>query len=99
LICLIPSQTDPQGAFPIRFFSRLLIAAYLLEAGLLLVMAPWTLLWERNYFAQLWPWLDTVMDNLYVRGAVSGVGLVTGWTGVRDLVSLIMGRWNRNDEA
>lgn len=62
-------------------------------------MAPWTLLWERNYFAAIWPWLDGVMGNLYVRGAVSGVGLVTGWTGVRDLVSAFAARWSRTDAS
>jgi hypothetical protein len=55
-------------------------------------MAPWTLLWDRNYFGDLWPWLDGIMENLYARGAVSGVGLITCWTGVRDLASAIMGR-------
>lgn len=62
-------------------------------------MAPWTLLWERNYFAQLSPWVESVMSNLYVRGAVSGVGLITGWAGVRDLVSLLMGRWSRSEDV
>ncbi|MCC7185835.1 MAG: hypothetical protein IT185_06325 [Acidobacteria bacterium] len=55
-------------------------------------MAPWTLLWERNYFGDLWPWLDAIMENLYARGAVSGVGLVTTWAGVRDLFAVVTGR-------
>jgi len=33
------------------------------------------------------------MENLYARGAVTGVGLVTAWAGLRDLVSAVMGRW------
>ena len=57
-------------------------------------MAPWTPLWERNYFAALWPWLDILMSNRFVRGAVSGVGLVTAWAGVKDLSSAFMARWS-----
>ena len=57
-------------------------------------MAPWTPLWERNYFAALWPWLEVAMDNRFVRGAVSGVGLVTAWAGVKDLSSAFMARWS-----
>jgi len=55
-------------------------------------MAPWTLMWERNYFGDLWPWLDAIMDNMYARGAVTGVGLVTAWAGLRDLWSAMKGR-------
>ena len=49
-------------------------------------------MWERNYFGDLWPWLDVIMDNMYARGAVTGVGLVTAWAGLRDLVSAMKGR-------
>ena len=55
-------------------------------------MAPWTQLWERNYFGDLWPWLDGIMENMYARGAVSGVGLITAWAGVRDLWSAMKAR-------
>ncbi len=67
--------------------TRLLVAAYLVEAGLVLTITPWTLFWERNYFAQVWPWIGAWMFNPYVRGAVTGVGLVTAVAGVRDLAS------------
>lgn len=62
-------------------------------------MAPWTQLWDRNYFGDLWPWLDVVMENMYARGAVSGVGLITAWSGLRDLISAIMGRWASANDA
>jgi len=83
---LIPSIAEAI----IRFFSRLLIAAYLIEAGVLLVLAPWSGLWERNYFAITLPWLGVWMASAYVRGAVTGVGLVTALGGLRDLVSAFM---------
>jgi hypothetical protein len=57
-------------------------------------MAPWTALWERNYFAALWPWLDVAMRNNFVRGAVTGVGLITAWAGVKDLSGAFMARWS-----
>ena len=59
-------------------------------------MAPWTPLWERNYFAALWPWLGIVMGNNFVRGAVTGVGLITAWAGVKDLSGAFMARWSTN---
>lgn len=59
-------------------------------------MAPWTPLWERNYFAALWPWLEVAMGNNFVRGAVSGVGVITAWAGVKDLSGAFMARWSAN---
>jgi hypothetical protein len=70
----------------------LLIAAYLIEAGVLLVLAPWSALWQRNYFAAQWPWLGVWMASPYVKGAVTGVGLITALGGLRDLVSAFMMR-------
>ena len=54
----------------------MLLALYLLEAGLLLILAPWTQFWDRNYFAALQPWVATWATHAYVKGAVSGVGVV-----------------------
>jgi hypothetical protein len=38
------------------------------------------------------PWLATLQANPFVRGAISGIGLVTGVAGVRDLVSVFSAR-------
>lgn len=49
---------------------------YLLEAGLLLVVVPWTVFWERNFFVERVPAVSTITLNPFVRGAISGIGLV-----------------------
>lgn len=76
--------------------TRLLVGAYLVETGVLLVLAPWTALWDRNLFAMT-PWLGGLMNNAYVRGGVTGVGLVTASAGVRDLAALIAAWWSSPD--
>jgi hypothetical protein len=58
------------------FVARLIFIVYFLEVGLLLVIAPWSVLWDRNYFIHLWPALGVLMGNGYVRGAVSGLGFI-----------------------
>lgn len=55
----------------------MLLALYLLEAGLLLILAPWTQFWDRNYFSALAPMLAAWVAHPYVRGAVTGVGIVS----------------------
>jgi hypothetical protein len=40
------------------------------------VLIPWSTFWERNYFVEWSPVLETVLTSNYVRGAISGLGLV-----------------------
>ena len=71
---------------------RLLVAAYLIEAGLLLIVAPWTGSWQHNYFGSLVPPLGLVMTNAFVRGGISGIGVITAIAGLRDLASTLFAR-------
>jgi hypothetical protein len=58
-------------------------------------MAPWTALWDRNFFADAVPALGTWMANEYVRGGVTGVGVVTAIAGLRDLTNAVLARLPR----
>ena len=55
---------------------RLLLTAFFVEAGAVLLLAPWSQFWDRNYFAQSVPLIHALMINNFVRGAVSGLGIV-----------------------
>ena len=57
-------------------FSRFLSFAYLAEAGLVLLVVPWTQFWERNYFVEAGAASSVVLQDHFVRGAISGVGIV-----------------------
>ena len=64
---------------------RLLYVAFFLEVGLLLVVLPWSGFWEKNYFAMAWPWLRELLANNFIRGGVTGLGLVNLYAGFADL--------------
>lgn len=53
---------------------------------------PWSRFWERNYFADLMPGLHVAMTNNYVRGAISGLGLVNIWIALTELGEMIARR-------
>lgn len=72
--------------------TRLLLVAYFLEVGLLLFVVPWSGFWERNYLAHLVPGLGAVAGNFFVRGAVSGLGLVNVAAGLSELLSVFSAR-------
>ena len=64
---------------------RLLFMAFFVEVGLLLIVLPWLPYWDRNYFVSIWPPLRPVLVNDFVRGAVSGLGLLNLVAGFSEL--------------
>ena len=71
---------------------RLLLVAYFLEVGLLLVLVPWSGFWDRNYFVTALPVLQDVLRNNYVRGAVSGLGIVKLLRGFDEHATVLLTR-------
>ena len=55
---------------------RVLVLLVWLELGLLLILLPWTAVWETNYFLNRYPGLLPLLLNPYLRGAISGLGLM-----------------------
>jgi hypothetical protein len=77
--------------------SRLLIIAYFIEVGLVLLVVPWSVFWDRNFFAESIPVLHEILKNNFVRGAVSGLGLVNLAAGLADLAVIALGRRLRGE--
>ena len=44
--------------------------------GVILVVAPWTSLWDANYLLNPHPVLRSLLLSAFTRGTVSGLGLV-----------------------
>jgi hypothetical protein len=82
----------------ISFLTRVLFAAYFLEAGLILIVAPWSGFWDRNLFLYTVPALQEVLASPFARGAVSGVGAITVIAGLAEL-SGVLSRRNRSSHA
>ena len=68
--------------------SALLLIVFCLEIGTFLLMFPWTEWWERNFFSSLVPEWHRFWDNAYVRGAVSGLGVVNLYISVLEIFRL-----------
>jgi hypothetical protein len=70
----------------------LLMAAFFLEVGFVLLVVPWSSYWDLNFFSQSWPPLHTLLTSNYVRGAVSGLGIVNVLAAVGEIARLFEGR-------
>ena len=44
--------------------------------GVILTVAPWTPIWDANQLLQPYPWLRGVVLSPFLRGLVSGLGLL-----------------------
>jgi hypothetical protein len=56
--------------------ARIIILLLWLTLGLALILAPWSDAWETNYFLYQYPALGIILKNLYLRGAISGLGFM-----------------------
>jgi hypothetical protein len=55
---------------------RVVLLLFWLELGLVLILVPWSEIWEINYFLYQYPALGYYVKNFFLRGAISGLGLV-----------------------
>jgi len=100
------TQTTPQGneVLPspggptwFRRLSSVLFVIFCFELGLFLIVYPWTEAWTDNYFSMAVPdtmataWRD-LWNNSYVRGGVSGLGLVNVWIAMAEVFQMFTRR-------
>jgi len=59
---------------------------------LVLLVTPWSEFWDHNYFVSTVPALRAVLQNNFVRGAVTGIGVLTVMAGLAELGAVLAGR-------
>jgi hypothetical protein len=64
---------------------RLLIVGIFLEIGIVLIFVPWSEYWDANYFVETLPFAS----SNFIRGAVSGLGVLNLLAAVAELASII----------
>ena len=59
---------------------------FCLEVGIILTALPWTRIWTENSLLLGYPQVREFLMQNFVRGLVSGIGLVDIWMGVAEAV-------------
>jgi hypothetical protein len=67
--------SDNYGSMAHRVL-RIVILLVWLEFGLVLVLVPWSEIWEANYFLYQYPGFGFFAKNPFLRGAISGLGVL-----------------------
>ena len=57
-------------------FVRWIVLLIWIELGFVLILVPWSEIWEVNYFLFQYPALGFLLKNPFFRGAVSGLGVM-----------------------
>lgn len=82
-------QPLPEYADAPVWLQRIFMGTYVLFCmvlGLWLVVLPWTTNWFPAGFVARWPALQDMLRSGFVRGAVTGLGLVDIWCGVLEVI-------------
>lgn len=87
-----PAASAPPGAKVSRTsiwlhrLSLVIFVIFCIELGMLLAVLPWTRIWTNNSLLAAHPaWRALAQDN-FVRGIITGIGLVDVWIGIWEAV-------------
>jgi len=86
-VLVIPSP--PARQQPSLWMHRIWLAVFVLfslEVGIILTLLPWTRIWTENSLLLGYPQLREFLTHNFVRGLISGLGLVDIWMGVAEAV-------------
>lgn len=55
---------------------RIVLLLLWFELGVVLILLPWSDVWDVNYFLYQYPQLGFLLKNFYLRGMISGLGII-----------------------
>ena len=87
-VLVMPPVKKPKR--PHLWLQRLWLVVFVLfclEVGIILSVLPWTRLWTDNSLLLSYPAAREFLNYGFVRGVVSGLGLVDIWMGVAEAVT------------
>jgi len=80
----VPSKPSPPAW--VRRLWLVIYVAFCLELGMLLIVLPWKSVWHSNVLLADYPALRALFQNYFLRGLVTGLGIIDVWLGVSEAV-------------
>jgi hypothetical protein len=85
----LPHRADETPGAPIwlQRVSLFVLVLFCIYLGVLVTVLPWwTRVWDHNMFLAARPTLAHFLHNGYVRGIISGLGLLDIWIGISEAI-------------
>ncbi len=80
-------QAPPAAPVWLQRMSLVVLVLFCFYIGGLLAVLPWSpRYWDHNAWLLAHPTLDTIIGKGWVRGVVSGLGLLDIWVGISELL-------------
>jgi hypothetical protein len=88
-----PANSNPEGlikphARALALIQGVIYVAYSFVVGFFLLCLPWMEIWENNYILYLYPQLQTIVANPFLKGGVLGLGIVNILIGIQEIVKV-----------
>ena len=87
----VPAAATPPAVPVYHWYhkmSAVIFITFCLEIGLFLLIFPWTDYWPVNYFSTAVRAWSGYWDNMYVRGAISGLGVLNLYISLLEIFRL-----------
>jgi hypothetical protein len=87
----IPAPQAPADTPHYRWYHvamALIFIVFCLELGMFLVIFPWSDFWDQSLFSAFAPAWRQYWENTYLRGAVSGLGIVNVYIALAEIFRL-----------
>jgi len=80
------TPADEEAPRWLRRLSLVVYVAFCIEIGMLLIVLPWTQVWTENSLLLSRPELKALLQQGFVRGLVTGFGILDLWLGISEAV-------------
>jgi hypothetical protein len=87
VLVMPPAKNSKRPRLWLQRLWLVVFVLFCLEVGIILTVLPWTRLWTDNALLTPFPAVKEFMGHNFVRGLVSGLGLVDIWMGVVEAVT------------
>ena len=87
-ILVMPPPRPKRGRWEVwrRRIFLMIFVLFCLEIGIILTVAPWTTFWTNNSLVISYPNLRELLNQPFMRGVVSGLGLTDIWLAISEAV-------------
>lgn len=86
VLVMPPRQKPKRPSLWVKRLWLIVFVLFCLEIGIILTVLPWTRIWTENSLLLGHPELREFLMRNFVRGLVSGLGLVDIWMGIAEAV-------------
>ena len=86
ILVMPPPQKPRRRNLWVRRLWLIVFVLFCLEVGIILTVLPWTRIWTENSLLMGHPQLREFVMKNFVRGLVSGLGLIDIWMGIAEAV-------------